>query len=91
VNSGFVPFAVILEELYMVVEVIEGVVGLFSLLSTWRITACVAAGAVGVYVTTLVVEARAPRLVLCGVILLGAFWCGWRWQKAAEQRRRNVA
>ena len=75
----------------MFIEVIEGAIGLLNLLSTWRFVACAAAGVAGVYATAFAVEARIPRLGLCGLVFLVALWCGWRWQKAAEQRRRANA
>ena len=74
----------------MVVEVMEAVVGLLNLLSTWRFALCAAAGVVGVYATTIVVGPGTHRLVICAVVILGAFWLGWRWQRAVEQRPRTT-
>ena len=85
------PFSAFREVPYMLIEVIEGALGLLDLLSTWRFVGCAAAGVAGMYATAYAVDVLIPRLVLCGLIFLVALWCGWRWQKSAEQRFRANA
>jgi len=89
VFQGLAHSGVCVDGTRVVAEMIEGVIGLINLLSTWRFVICAAAGVIGIYATTFVVEARVPRLVLCGVVLLVALWSGSRWQMATERRRRS--
>jgi phage shock protein PspC (stress-responsive transcriptional regulator) len=75
----------------MVVEVVEAVAGLLDMLSTWRFSLLAVAGIIGGYATRFAVESHPLRLLLFVVVFLAACWCGWRWQKAAEQRSHSGA
>jgi uncharacterized membrane protein YfcA len=67
----------------MVIEIVDAVVGVFGLLSTWRFAICATTGSAGGYFAAQMVEERGLRLAIFAVILLVAGWCGARWQKSA--------